>query len=204
MRSIVATLSVFAGLLAATQAGETVEITVYYETLCSDSVAFIRDQLFWTWDEFKDSLHINYKPFGKAEFIENEDSWDFTCQHGPEECYGNKIHACLSHLIPEPESLLDVVYCTMTTDAASIGSTELCLLAYDLDMYVGRLYNCLDEQADSLLHDIGVETLGLVPKPNYVPWVLFNGEFNGDDLEDAQVDLKELLCRKFLTSHPSC
>ena len=29
------------------------------------------------------------------QWTESEGSWDFTCQHGPRECYNNKIQACI-------------------------------------------------------------------------------------------------------------
>merc|ERR1712018_254180 len=71
------------------------ELTVYYEPLCPDSVNFVTTQLTHAWETFGEDLVINFKPFGKANWTENGVSWDFVCQHGPDECLGNKAQACI-------------------------------------------------------------------------------------------------------------
>merc|ERR1719348_2326702 len=90
-----------------------VKITVFYESLCLDSVSFINEQLYPTWMTFPDELTISFKPFGKANFTENDQSWDFTCQHGPNECWGNKVQACALKKIPDTESIVPLINCLM-------------------------------------------------------------------------------------------
>ena len=38
------------------------------------------------------------------QFTEAGDSWTFMCQHGPQECYGNIVQACiLNQVSQQPE-----------------------------------------------------------------------------------------------------
>ena len=46
-------------------------------------------------------------------FTEAGDSWEFTCQHGPQECEGNRVMACMRDQIPNMMELLPVVNCVM-------------------------------------------------------------------------------------------
>ena len=43
-----------------------VNVSVYYETLCSDSVHLIQKQIYPTWKLLKNDLNISFVPFGKA------------------------------------------------------------------------------------------------------------------------------------------
>lgn len=44
-----------------------VRVDVYYETLCPDSIQFIRQKLFPTFGKVGDIMDINLVPYGKAE-----------------------------------------------------------------------------------------------------------------------------------------
>ena len=84
--------------------------------------SFITSQFFPSWEYFgADELQIQFRPFGKAnvsqslewicgyydpfgfslQFTESEGGWRFECQHGEDECYGNKVQACLLHQVSE-------------------------------------------------------------------------------------------------------
>lgn len=50
----------------------------------------------------------------------------FECQHGPEECDGNRIQSCvLNHLADDPDAQTDFVACQMKFDADQ-SATKVC------------------------------------------------------------------------------
>jgi hypothetical protein len=58
------------------------------------------------------------------------------------------------------------------------------------------LKRCADGAEGNYLHYLnGVETSKLVPKHEWVPWILFNGTYNKDDMDEAQNDLFSVLCK---------
>merc|ERR1712180_317387 len=58
-------------------------IDLYYESLCPDSTRFIADQIPETWSALKEDISINFVPYGFAKTTERPDgSFTFQCQHG--------------------------------------------------------------------------------------------------------------------------
>merc|ERR1712098_799034 len=190
------------------KAEKSVKISVYYESLCPDSQRFVNNQLYPNWLKFKDELNISIKPFGKANFTENDQSWDFTCQHGPNECWGNKVQACALKKIPDTESIVPLINCLMmsTISLGPEAATVSCMLELGLSSPTpAELLECSQgQEGSSLLHDLGVETHSLQPPLNFVPWILFNDEFNEDDWQSALEDLGKLLCDKYLVGSSKC
>merc|ERR1712123_514841 len=195
------------------RADPNVKITVYYESLCSDSVRFVTEQLNKNWMKFGDELTISYKPFGKANFTENDQSWDFTCQHGPNECWGNKVQACALNSVSNAEEIVPLINCLMLS-TISLGP-EAALVNCVLGLNVinppritptpEELLECSKgDEGSSLLHDLGVETHALQPPLTFVPWILFNDEFVEMDWQLALTDLEKVLCDKYLAGSSKC
>ena len=47
------------------------------------------------------------------QWTESNGSWDFTCQHGPRECYNNKVQACILKQV-------SITVFTVFTDSKSV------------------------------------------------------------------------------------
>merc|ERR1711973_1084474 len=83
-------------------AEQTVKLSVHYESLCPDSIRFVTKQLY---------------PSGKANFTPSDGgSWDFTCQHGADECRGNKVQACILDKVSDPEEYVPLITCLMDSE----------------------------------------------------------------------------------------
>ncbi len=83
-------------LLAISASAENVKIGVYFESLCPDSKAFILKQLFPTFQKLNSIITLEMVPFGNANYTiidKTKEQFDveFECQHGLQECLGNKI-----------------------------------------------------------------------------------------------------------------
>merc|ERR1711994_364010 len=190
----------------AVAAEPTAELTVYYEALCGDSINFVTTQLTPAWEMFGEDLVINFKPFGKANWTENGDSWDFVCQHGPDECFGNKAQACiLAHEPYDASTVVPLIDCLMRTHTRPDPAVGACLAEPGLDVSPEAIMDCANgDQGSELLHALGVETHDLDPALYFVPWILFNGEMVEEDWQHALYDLAFVLCDKYLTGHSKC
>lgn len=112
-------------------------MSIYYESLCPDSIRFMVNQLKPNYEHFKDLIDIELVPFGKSEVSVSfnflsipffivlifffclqsfiyQNRTEFSCQHGPAECTGNKIQSCtLNELKEHPDLRIKYVVCQM-------------------------------------------------------------------------------------------
>jgi hypothetical protein len=64
------------------------------------------------------------------------------------------------------------------------------------------LKTCADGPEGNHLHYLnGVKTSKLEPRHEWVPWILFNGKYNKEDMAAAEEDLISVLC-KYLDPKP--
>eukprot|EP00091_Calanus_sinicus_P002605 TRINITY_DN12688_c0_g1_i1.p1 TRINITY_DN12688_c0_g1~~TRINITY_DN12688_c0_g1_i1.p1 ORF type:complete len:138 (+),score=39.32 TRINITY_DN12688_c0_g1_i1:472-885(+) len=137
--------------------------------------------------------------------METESSWNYTCQHGPEECVGNKIQACVLDQVPEPSEYVPMINCLVESRGAE-NATADCLADLDISTTTAEEVNeCANsDEGSNLLHEYGVETKNLDPKLYSVPWVLFNDVFDNDSWQAGLDDLREVLCGNFLAGSSKC
>merc|ERR1711971_977004 len=195
-------------LASTIQAQETHHVTigVYYESLCPNSRYFITEQFYPNWELFgNNKIKIDLKPFGKANFTEAEDRWTFMCQHGPEECYGNLVQACVLNQVPAPQEYVPLINCIMASDFPPEAAGSCLEILGITTTSTERILQCAEsEEGSNLLHDIGLETGSLSPSLTGVPWLLFNDEFDRDNWIQGMNDLQGLLCQKFLSDSSEC
>ncbi|KAK8720600.1 hypothetical protein OTU49_013216, partial [Cherax quadricarinatus] len=94
--------------------GGRVKIEVYFESLCPDSVHFFTHQLYPTWLDLRDIMDLVFVPFGKARATPTgTGDYEFECQHGPDECYGNKVMSCAQESLPI-HTQMEFFHCMMS------------------------------------------------------------------------------------------
>ncbi|XP_029156360.1 uncharacterized protein LOC114929112 [Nylanderia fulva] len=191
----------------------TVNVDVYYESLCSDSMRWIVNQLVPSYPTLKNHLQINLVPYGKAVHTRESETgpWQFLCQHGPAECEGNKAQACAISAIQIYEDDQDkqhltvkLVGCAMSAKnpstavpqcAREIGLKGLTQSSLN-DCIIGRL-------ADDLLAVNGDKTHALEPPLKFVPTIVINGVYSKENQNEALSSFSKLVCRYLTGEKPS-
>lgn len=102
---------------------------MYYEALCPDSIRFISHQLYPSCQLISDYLNVQLVPFGFATISNSSDgTLNFTCQHGPKECYANEVQACAIYV--NSKNSLDFINCAESSDDPSSDTylAQVCII----------------------------------------------------------------------------
>lgn len=102
-------------------------VGVYYESLCPDSIRFIQSQLATEYPNFADFIDLDLIPFGKST---SGDGTTFECQHGPLECEGNRIQSCVLSAASDTLSQVNFVACQMSYTADPSGQSVRKIIIY--------------------------------------------------------------------------
>ncbi|XP_067824749.1 gamma-interferon-inducible lysosomal thiol reductase-like [Heptranchias perlo] len=161
--------------IAETKLPSPVQISLFYETLCSDCRTFVVNHLCPTWLQLQEILNVTLIPFGNAEEIPKGQKWQFTCQHGQQECWWNTIQTCIMHYLKNATRYLPVI-CCMESASTVLSEAQQCLQIHAPTVSWDTIISCVNgDQGNELMHQNAQMTNELEPSHNYVPWVLING-----------------------------
>ncbi|CAG9822492.1 unnamed protein product [Phaedon cochleariae] len=193
-------LGFFLVLACASQA-ERLKVSVYYESLCGDSIRFVKNQLFPVYKLLGNALQVDLVPYGKASSSNESGKLVFTCQHGPQECYGNKFHACAISQNSVEEST-EFVYCSLSSTEESPASDEtLERCSNSSGISWKALQSCYESgRADALLIKNGERTSAITPPLKFVPTIIFNDHFDQTNQDRSLRDLLSVVC-ELLNQH---
>ncbi|KAF5891440.1 glycogenin-1-like isoform X2, partial [Clarias magur] len=170
---------------------EAVNVSLYYESLCPGCRQFLVLQLIPTFIMLHDIMNVELVPYGNAEEKQVGDKYEFTCQHGPDECLGNMLETCILNKVPHS---FFVVFC-MEAAVDVVKAAEACLSLYSPDTKFGDIMACVNgDEGNKLMHENAKKTAGLKPPHQYVPWITINGEHTDDLQEKAMGSLFQLVC----------
>ncbi|XP_059045827.1 GILT-like protein 1 [Achroia grisella] len=149
-----------------------VKVRVYYEALCPDSKHFFIRHLSPVTEKLSDFVDVTLIPYGKATTKEENGNYFFKCQHGEEECYANKIHACSIQAVSNMTTAVKITDCMITDNQDADAALLRC--AKQMKINPGPISNCANsEQGSALLKKYGDDTHLL--KPTFIPTVILNG-----------------------------
>ena len=166
---------------------------------------FILEQLVPTYKKLsKEYLKIDYISYGHATEKRNGLHWEFTCQHGPQECVGNRVHSCAVKLFEEVPALwVNFLECyawefnagpadTFNVQKASQYCAGKSLIDFKL------LWDCANgELGEMIEHDNALTTGELQPQLASTPWIVLNGTHTNAIQNEALTDLPNLICSQF-------
>ncbi|XP_076625917.1 gamma-interferon-inducible lysosomal thiol reductase 1 isoform X1 [Colletes latitarsis] len=191
---------------------QVIEVDVYYESLCPDSMRWIKNQLAPSYDALKNNIHVNYITYGKASQKNLEDGqWQFTCQHGPNECEGNMAQACAIHAIQNEEPADRVqqltealVVCAMTSSFPSTAVPQ-CGETVGLSQQTrNSIKDCISGPLAKELHAAnGKKTASLTPPLSFVPTITLNGVYSKENQRKALDNFLKLICDNLEGTKPS-
>eukprot|EP00419_Tripos_fusus_P046906 CAMPEP_0172838152 /NCGR_PEP_ID=MMETSP1075-20121228/27673_1 /TAXON_ID=2916 /ORGANISM="Ceratium fusus, Strain PA161109" /LENGTH=256 /DNA_ID=CAMNT_0013681623 /DNA_START=43 /DNA_END=810 /DNA_ORIENTATION=- len=170
--------------------GATAKIEVYYEALCPDSIEFIDKSLRVAWEdtELRGRMSLHLIPFGNGQLIKEDTvskGYHFwhpgagyplvMCQHGSQECLGNKIQACaiadLEETVYVPFLLCMIAY---GTRAGPELSSYDCGQRLGIDM--AKVKDCASSRrGHELLLGYGQRSLDPQLGRKYVPFIMVDG-----------------------------
>lgn len=178
-----------------------VNFGVYYETLCPDSIEFIASQLSPTFFKIGSIINLELVPYGKAKEKQVQSKWEFTCQHGPDECLGNLIQTCGIHILGNLSEIYPFVDCMEQSGLFPDKSGPMCAKKFGVDYKA--ILNCVNGPlGNKLEHQMAVKTDKLYPPLTSVPWVTLNGVHTNEIQKEAETDLQRLICDTYTGTKP--
>lgn len=187
-----------------------VNVSVYYETLCWQSVRLIQRQLYPVWLDFTENLNISFVPYGKAVYNRNEKGlYSFECQHGPQECLGNRIQACaLRELKGDEIKTMNYIKCFMSYDNFYSYNTTTCfedIVGIKNNRSKTNFDECVNSmKGDELLAYYGDITYSVNPSITSVPALTFNGTFDFHLQDLSERDFRSVVCNLLHPAPAAC
>ncbi|XP_971157.2 GILT-like protein 1 [Tribolium castaneum] len=187
-----------------------VNVAVYYEALCPDSIKFFTQQLYPSLQgNLSQFVNLTLLPYGKSKTTEQiPGQYEFNCHHGPAECQGNRLQVCALRTIGEGHNSEGLGYnkvatafinCLMDKVKPNGNQTQFptqeCATINHVPNYV-NIENCANHvEGSQYLAEIGKQTDALKPPLTSVPTVVFNNQYKQDDNEMAKTNFVKALCQ---------
>jgi interferon gamma-inducible protein 30 len=187
-----------------------IKVQVYYESLCPDSRQFINTQLAPVGKDLLQYLDIKFIPFGKSNYSTLGSDVRFDCHHGPNECYGNKIHACIIENVQtdsyRPETreqlILQYIDCMMGLSRQDAEfPIEKCATNIKYKNWE-NIRDCANFTSGSkLLQQFGDQTMNFQNPLQSVPTIVFKDKYDMDVQRRALADFQKLTCDMLKTEN---
>jgi len=180
-----------------------VKVALYYESLCPGCRNFIQTQLFPTFQKLDSSgiLDIELVPYGNAQERPVGSKWNYYCQHGANECYGNLIESCALHYLEKQSVFMPFIAC-LEYYGPTKTNAQYCAGLHKIDYT--QIDTCVGSDEGNLLeHQMALKTYALSPPHQYVPWITLNG-VHTDAIQTAlQTNMLQYVCSVYQGTKPA-
>jgi len=166
------------------------KVDLYIESLCPDCMQFLTTSYanFLKQTDHMDLADVTIYPYGNASEKEQAGKYTFTCQHGPNECYGNLYYECANVFFGKKfgntQRAHEFIVCMEGNIIVHGRNFDVaayhCLLG-DEDL-LSMVQLCVQDPNVSypLMHKVAQATDALEPKHDHVPWIVVDGKWNLD------------------------
>lgn len=173
-------------------------ITVYTESECVDCNKFIAEQY------SKLTSNPNYAQLGSISFVyfgnakelpdSKVDARKFVCEHGENECLGNKIFKC-SEMYDPPSGRYKVCLAQKFLEGSNdwVNNVDKCIPNDRNDHQSHVVVTCARNShwGGETLHGEATRT----GPHSYLPWIMLDGQHSEENQKQIQTDLVGFLCR---------
>ncbi|XP_071039484.1 gamma-interferon-inducible lysosomal thiol reductase-like isoform X2 [Parasteatoda tepidariorum] len=172
-----------------------VNVTIAYESLCPDSKRFFHKQFVPTFNRLSNYMNVKFLPFGNELISRLPSKVKFECQHGPNECYRNKIQACFIAYDGNTTNQVKFINCAFDVKKAK-KHVENC---FDDENFHSKIKHCADGiMGDELLLKTGLET----PAHSFIPWIVINGKSGKNFNKRAFEHFMNVICDELRADKP--
>lgn len=171
-----------------------VRLAVYFESRCPDSRQFVVEQLAPVMNnsEFATIIELTLVPFGKARIIGQD---KMLCQHGPLECEGNRLMACVDKYGQNPVAVVSTIACIFNHN-----DPEQCVSNSLKNVTFATIDQCkVSKESFELMVKFEIMT----KKLSYVPHVTINDQWSEEIQNECEMDLKNCICKHYKGQKPS-
>ncbi|CAG5132988.1 unnamed protein product [Candidula unifasciata] len=179
-----------------------VNFALYYESLCPYCKNFITTMLYPTYLKLSSITNLTLIPYGNADETLVNNRWQFTCQHGAQECVGNIIATCTIAIVKNIDVYFPFLNCLEASNLQPTPAAQQCATQFNVPL--NEILNCTtSDYGNQLEHQMALRTDALVPTHTYVPWVTLNGVHSEAIQSEAQSNLPKLLCDAYKGVKPA-
>lgn len=169
-----------------------VEVGIYYESLCPDSRSFFLRQLLPVYKEIGSIIRPVLVPFGHARIVGQD---KIICQHGPKECEGNRLAACIQSRSPDDGAAINTIGCLFDRKM----STKECIERNLVNVSFDDIDKCKNSN-DSFNMMRGFETR--TGQAEYIPKLTLNGDYSEEIQNNLEFHLKTTVCKNYNGTKP--
>jgi len=167
-----------------------IQIDFYMEAGCPGCKAFTTSVLTDVLNAVGDYVNLRAIPYGNAQLNNSV----IKCQHGEDECVGNKIELCMMDKYGKNndwQAWFPAFKCIEKSDETPLNASRTCLA--DSGMDVNAIIQCATGNEGDLLHmQAAKQTIDLDPPHTFTPWIVLDGA----PVKDKVMDLLSLVCEK--------